>query len=755
MATLKVFAKKADRKTILEQAKLVGDYDAFVVVDAAAAAAKALTRSFPVEDISDQYRIPLGGAERDPVAKPPGASRGRGAAPLDTGPHHYVVQFIGPVKPAWTTALKRTGATIRQPFGGFAYVVRADDAALEKLRALEMIRWIGHLPHADRVSPELGGTSPRAAKTPLPRRRVVPDTLVTEVFGAEDVARIAKAAGTLGFAVLHADKSACTITLENAGTASEKREKIRALSAVHGVRLIRERVLRRTSNNVATGLMDNTFAATKPTGLKLTGAGEIVAVCDTGFDSGDAAAIHPDFAGRVVAIKSYPIGPEWKSFITNPGGNDGAADLDSGHGTHVAGSVLGDGTASSSGPDLIRGHAFKARLVFQAIEQEMKWKPSAPAELRSERYLLSGIPSDLTPLFRFAFDQGARIHSNSWGGGDAGAYDAQCEQFDDFVWTHKDFCFVIAAGNDGTDNDGDGKINPTSVTSPGTAKNCITVGACENLRPAFNANRYGDAWPDDYPVAPFKNDPMANNPKQVVPFSSRGPTNDGRVKPDVVAPGTYILSTRSRHIAPNNFAWAAYPPNKLYFHMGGTSMATPLTSGALALIREFLRTERSVTNPSAALLKALLIAGAKRLPGTGQAGDVLDNAQGYGRVDLDRSLKSVLMSVEGAALATGQLASHSLAVASTGKTLRIVLAYSDFPGERLINNLNLIVVDPKGRQYVGNQRRIAGATLAMDASNNVELVQVSKAKKGTWTIDVVASNVAQGPQDFALAVVAV
>ncbi len=221
--------------------------------------------------------------------------------------------------------------------------------------------------------------------------------------------------------------------------------------------------------------------------------------------------------------------------------------------------MLGNGASSNGGQAVIRGHAYNAKLVFHAIEQEMKWRPTLPLGQKTS-LLLSGIPANLRPLFQFARNQGARLHSNSWGGGDAGAYDDQCKQFDQFVWDNKDFCFVIAAGNDGTDNDGDGKINPTSVTSPGTAKNCITVGACENLRTEFNGERFGDWWPEDFPVDPIKSDPMANNPGQVVAFSSRGPTLDGRVKPDVVAPGTFILSTRSSRLAPNNFAWPPIPP---------------------------------------------------------------------------------------------------------------------------------------------------------------------------------------------------
>ena len=312
------------------------------------------------------------------------------------------------------------------------------------------------------------------------------------------------------------------------------------------------------------------------------------------------------------------------------------------------------------------------------------------------------------------------------------------------------------AGNDGSDHDGDGKINLESVTSPGTAKNGITVGACENRRPEFDSETYGEWWPSDFPASPIKNDPMADRPDQVVAFSSRGPTTDDRVKPDVVAPGTFILSTRSSKLAANNFAWAAYPPDKTqYFFMGGTSMATPLTSGAVALLREFLRKKRGIASPSAALLKALLIAGAQRLPGTAASTALADNHQGYGRVNLDRSVKRVLATVDGPALKTGKKSTLTLEVPTASRTLRIALCYSDAPGSSLINNLNLIVTDPGGKRYVGNQPASTGSTLTLDATNNVEVVQVAKAKKGTWTLDVVASNVSSGSQDFALAAILV
>ncbi len=756
---LKVYGGKEDIAAIRKAAKVIEKYDAFLLVEASEEQASSLTRKYPVEDITAQYDLKFGDRMVD-TSKPritaAGATRPhaayKGARKLESGPHHYVVQFVGPVKQSWLSRVRATGAKLRQPMGSFGYIVLAKEAMLPKIAGLSFVRWLGHLPHRDRIAPMALGEE-RGPE--LPRRRERPGVYTVEAFASDDIGGIARAARGLGFRVLSQDPKARLLIVDTDESNNKKQRQIQDLSAVHGVRYIRQRIVPRTANDVAITVMGNTFTATASNGLHLTGDGETIAVCDTGLDTGDPNTIHPDFAGRIVAIKSYPITPDWNSIIKNPGGDDGPADLDSGHGTHVAGSVLGDGTASAATPPVIHGHAYKAQLVFQAVEQEMKWKPNAPADVKNERYILAGIPNNLAPLFQFAYNQGARIHSNSWGGGDPGAYDDQCRQFDQFVWDHKDFCFVIAAGNDGSDSDGDGKINLMSVSSPGTAKNCITVGACESLRPQFDSEHYGEWWPSDFPVSPYHNAPMADNDEQVVAFSSRGPTKDNRTKPDVVAPGTFILSTRSTQLAPNNFGWKAYPPNKRYFFMGGTSMATPLTAGAAGLLREFLRKKRGVASPSAALVKALLIAGAKRLPKTAPAGTVLDPHQGFGRVNLDGSLKRPLCTVDGPALKSGQKSTTVVTVPSAGGHLRIVMCYSDYPGDTLINNLNLIVTSPSGKRYVGNQKTTGGASFTPDANNNVEVVDVPKAKAGKWTVDVVGGNVPSGPQDFALAAVLV
>lgn len=763
---LKVFGTTDERKQLAATHRQLAAYDAFTLFEVSDQEARRLARTHLIDDITAEYALPIG----EPVAdtrRPRAKMRAAAATPRPPaktkapgpGRHHYVVQFVGPIKTAWLAQVKKAGGEPRAPYQGFAYVVRADKKGVAAISALPVVRWVGHLPHSARVASATrrraqGKPTATTTDTAVPRTRIRHGVYTVQFFGPADLAKGLAQVKKLGFKVLDRPPDKRLLIVESQKAIGAHAKQIDRLSAVHGVQQIRERSIKRTSNDVSAGLVG--AAVAQGPGFALSGTGETICVCDTGIDTGDPATIHPDFAGRISAIQSFPITPDFSPYVYNPGANDGPSDRDSGHGTHVAGSVLGDGSSSVGLPGLagqIRGLSHKATLVFQAVEQELDWKNPAD-EAEYGRFLLAGIPADLTVLLQDAYTRGARIHSNSWGGGDPGAYDAQCDQLDRFVWTHKDLCVLVAAGNDGTDNDGDGAINPMSVTSPSTAKNCITVGASENKRPTFNAEKYGDWWPDDYPVAPFSTAAMADNPAQVVAFSSRGPTLDGRFKPDVLAPGTFVLSTRSTRIALNNTAWAAFPPSRMYFHMGGTSMATPLAAGAVGLLRQYVRRKSLAGGPTAALLKALLVASAKRLPTPGTR-RLVDNHQGYGLINLASVLKpsssrKLRMANVGPGLATGQVSRRTVTLTATAP-LRVVLAYTDYPGSALVNNLNLLVFGPDGSRYVGNQAKAGAVTL--DSANNVEMVDVLSAKPGQWRIEVVGSNVPHGPQAFALVIV--
>jgi serine protease AprX len=756
---LKIFVGR-DRQAALDQhVGVIERYDGFLLAEAPPAKVRELSREYLVQDITGLYEIPLARGTIDtstPRIDADGVTRShpdypRGAS-LTKGPHHYLVQFIGPIKERWIRGVRRAGGEPRELHSNFAYVVRARQAALKKIVALPYVRWTGHLPRTERLTSSV--IAGMEGEAPPPRKRVLPLVYVVEFYTSDDANRAVPAVKRLGLIVLAKKPRGKILVVRTAHQKSARTRQLKALSTIHGVRKIRERAKNRLSNDVATGILGTAVAMGHP-GLGLSGRGEIVAVCDGGLDTGNPDAIHPDFRGRVASIQSYEIPEDYEpDRITNHLADDGPADLDSGHGTHVAGSVLGDGSASTRQPPLrrrIRGCAYRAKLVFQAVEQEVDWKRRSDL-IKEGRYTLAGIPTDPYPLFGDAYRKGARIHSNSWNGGLPRDYDQQCRRLDEFVWEHPDFCVLFAAGNDGSDRERKGEIARGSVAPPATAKNCITVGACENRRPAFNSERWGGMYPKDFPVPPFKDDPVANRPNEVAAFSSRGPTATGRYKPDVVAPGTFVLSTRSAMIAWDNVGWATFRPKRAsYFYLGGTSMATPLVAGAVALLREYLRRNGN-PSPSAALLKAALIAGAKRLPGYGERGAVVDNAQGYGRVDLDAVLAPALPASTrfldlDPGLGTGEVHTEQLQVRSGRRPLRIALAYSDPPGIALMHDLNLIVTDPDGRQYIGNQ---PPGSRTPDTENNVEVVHVGKPRAGSWRVDVVASNAPLGRQGFGL-----
>src|SRR5205823_2946599 len=122
-------------------------------------------------------------------------------------------------------------------------------------------------------------------------------------------------------------------------------------------------------------------------------------------------------------------------------------------------------------------------------------------------------------------------------------------------------------------------------------------------------------------------------------FSSRGLTKEGRVKPDVVAPGTSILSTLSRN-APTPPPIFGASTDPLFFFDSGTSMATPLVAGCTAVLRETL-VKNGTAKPTADLIKVLLINGAVELVGQynpSEAGLSPNRSSGWGRVNLAGSV---------------------------------------------------------------------------------------------------------------------
>ena len=423
----------------------------------------------------------------------------------------------------------------------------------------------------------------------------------------------------------------------------------------------------------------------------LHGENQVVTTSDSGIDTGDVETMHEDLRNQVVGIRIAPGCTKYD---------------DVGHGTHTAGSIVGDGTLSGG---MIRGTAWGAKLYA--------WFCSTGD---------GGIstPSTLDELFRpDQENHPAYIHSASWGSSQKGKYTAQSQRIDEWTWKHDDFLPVYSAGNDGT--------GMQTIGSPATAKNLLAVGATQNLRTG-------------YP----KNDHPTGKPEKTASFSSRGPCQDGRIKPDIAAPGVGILSTCTTN-ANVKYKRGTTPAERYpeypfagYAWECGTSMSCPLTAGAMALVRQWLVEKRGFDDPeappSSALMKAVVMGGAK---GTTSP----NNDQGWGRVDLENTLfpkdRGILL-VDRIKFDEG-LEFSWIIETTNNAPLDVQLVWIDYPGDasaaqatpKLINDLDLLVESADGSLLYGNDR------YPSDTENNAESVRVAEAVPGVYQVIVSCANV--------------
>lgn len=694
-------------------------------------------------------RITINGISFDPSAAEPAAAA---FSTTDASTSNYIlVQTISPPTVAQWAQLEKLGVKVHEHVSENSFLCSFKPKSLAAVRALKFVTWAGVYMQGFKIPMDLRPPTAEASAAsivpPVPVNSTRRTLHKIDVVFHDDVnpdeselkAKLATAA--------HVDPSDLVMSRHKARIQIQERY-LNDLAAIDEVRHIEQVPAVKLFNNIAGPILRAPVTVGATT---FEGEGQIVVVNDTGFDRGSTTNVHPAFSGRVVKLEAL--------------GRAGKTDDPDGHGTHVAGSVLGNGNSATMG-GAIRGTAPMAKLILQSLLD-----PSGG---------LGGIPSDLHDLFDppFTAADNARVHTNSWGATTPGLpYSQSSKEIDDFVWNHQDCVICFAAGNDGTDANRDGVVDNASIGSEAAAKNCITVGATENNRPDILLT-YGALRPSSWAHSPIFGDLTADNPEGMAAFSSRGPTKEGRFKPDLVAPGTSILSTRSRAAlsVPTVFGTSADPS---FFFDDGTSMATPLVAGCCAVLRECL-VKHGIVTPSAALIKALLINGAMQLDGQyspTEAGASPNNASGWGRVNLASA--AIIRGAnpnggfdEGGQLNQGQeqtvtinipkrhkgtkteaigrrkkSGSKDVDLAMASPTLKVTLVWSDPPGATLQNDLDLIVTASSGQVRHGN----VGTSKGFDRANNVEQVVWENIPPGPVTISVRAFRITRFPQPYAYA----
>jgi subtilisin family serine protease len=382
---------------------------------------------------------------------------------------------------------------------------------------------------------------------------------------------------------------------------------------------------------------------------------------------------------------------------------------------------------------------------------------------RCDNFFDSG-PNSLTDLADNSYAKGARIANHSWGADTGGAYTADSREYDAIVRDaqpgtpgNQELVEVFAAGNAGF-----GGV-PNTVGSPATAKNVISVGASENVRETGT----NDCSPDS----------EADDARDIAGFSSRGPTDDLRTKPDLVAPGTNVTGSQSHAEGYDTDADGVCVPefpagNLDYTISSGTSHSSPVVAGMAALFREWFRQKKGggTAVPSPALTRAALANAATDIAGgTGVGGSPPNGNQGWGLGNLPRLLDAgprFFFDQQAIFGASGDSFARSFSVSDSSRPVRVTLAWTDPPGpttgNSFVNNLDLTVTSTsgtfKGNFFAGGVS-VAGGTA--DPRNNLESVYLPGGSSGDFTVTVTAANVAGDgvpgigdgtDQDFALVV---
>ncbi len=610
-------------------------------------------------------------------------------------PIYYIVQFYEPIRQEWLQGMKNRGV---QPVGylpNYAVMAKMDGATKVMIEAMPVVRWVGIFQPAYKVQGLLFNEQGEKE-------------LVVQVFPDEDADKVAERLRALGARVDYVMVSDFMKTIKIKVDLSSLSE----IAGINEILWIQEWTEPSICNDNCQWVVQTGWRATAPpptdTASRRTwrrgvrGQGVVLSTSDTGIN-----IPHNMFRDPSLSVTPPGIWPNHRKVVAYK--KYSTADTVEGqyHGSHVNGTVAGDDSVTG-GTSYYDGMSIKGRLYFVDLTNGTSFVVTTDLTTMYDTiYMGRGLPYRI------------KQHSGSWRWYGTGAYLLQESSSDAFVWRYKDFLNIFAAGNEG---------GPSRIGNPSAAKNMVTVGALGN----------------------------GTSSNAIASFSSRGPTQDNRIKPNICAPGENLWSAQSSG-------------SSGYSQMSGTSMATPAVNGTIGLMRCYLErgyypTGDSVVGNrlsyiSAALLRSMAYASAD--PNIGSF--VIPSFDvGWGRIDAESvlyftgDLRKLILKDDTIGVATGQYKEDSFRVNSS-IPLRIAMAWSDTAAAAnanpcLVNNLHLLVTAPNGTYYRGNQYTSGQSTpnpTTWDDRNVEECARINSPVTGVWKIRVIGQQVMTARQPFA------
>lgn len=705
----------ADRVAAQRLGVLVEDYGSFVVIAAEPNRdfARAGLESLPLET-----SVNLPGSAFEPLLD----FQEQTVRPSDGGPgvtakdgrDYYVVQFAAPVRDEWLASLRYVGAEVLQYAPHQAFFVYADNEAIRKIAAQSRVRWVGRYVAENKIDANLREQIAAQLTNGRGKGRIQPLEVGDGLTAVFDVAVFSRARLDEAQAVLNSHAPAARIinviklphNFFNVLRVELPLSEVERVAQWPDVVRIDPYYTPVAEDERAAQIVAGNY--TGPTTISapgynplaqfgVNGQGVTVSVVDDGVGIPGDGGFYVTAANTVNGLLySAPAGAL-------------------GHGHLNASIIAGDAPFSTLDPT---GYNYGSGVAPKSHIINIPFLRSGYRPTGSELTTVNDTVTTVGP-------NGVKgsITNNSWGNGtNSNSYDSYAAQYDGYVQdassaaTIDPILIVFSAGNSGT----------SGLTRPKVAKNVIAVANSENVRPEL----FGTS---------------SDNMEDMRSTSSRGLASDGRIKPDITAPGTGIAGGRS--------GTDSLSGNIDAFHRWstGTSHAAPQIAGAAALFTQFWKARSSGQNPSPALAKAALLNATQEVTGFGAANPLPNGDEGWGRINMKRMFNTgthIKYVDQTAAFSNaGESLTYTGRVADATKPVRITLVWTDPPGvgnPALVNNLDLNVTIG-ANAYKGNVFTAGTSTTggSADIRNNVENVFVtSGAQAGTLiTIQITATAI--------------